>query len=147
MLALNAGSLEGVEDAVKGIVAMQRPTQFLVLDKTGEETIKFLRSLTSERRPPIRKGGPSRPAHPGHWADRSGDLARAYDYVVLPTTLGYQLILTNDMEYAEDLEGMSGFFVLSGAIDENGPVEKSMRLVMADISPDWIFQSWDVSSA
>lgn len=52
----------------------------LTMDQVGWEVISFLRSLGSETRPPARPGEPDRRAHPGGWADITGNLANAYRF-------------------------------------------------------------------
>ena len=47
-------------------------------DEMMEDEVGFLQSFTAEMRPPLRKGQPPRPAHPGHWADVTGDLASSF---------------------------------------------------------------------
>ena len=53
-----------------------------ILDLVGREAIAFLRSTTSELRPPVRKGEGPRQAHPGGWADITTNLAGAYTHDV-----------------------------------------------------------------
>ncbi len=112
-----------------------------ILDKIGIETIAFLRSHTSETRPPARKPGGkmtgTRPAHPGGWADVTGDLARAYSYDVSTNSDGVVLTLRNTMEYAIYLEARDGYFVLSGVTEAGGPVVRALRDVVHEIAPGW----------
>lgn len=54
-----------------------------VLTVSGIEAVSFLRSLTGETRPGVRAGDPPRRAHPGGWADITGNLSNAYAFEVL----------------------------------------------------------------
>lgn len=53
-----------------------------MLELTGIETVAFLRSLTGNMQPPRNKGEGPRRAHPGGWADVTGNLANAYSFEV-----------------------------------------------------------------
>lgn len=52
------------------------------LDAAGTEEVNFLRSLTSTMRPPVKAGEGMRRAHPGNWADITGNLKAAYTHEV-----------------------------------------------------------------
>lgn len=52
------------------------------LEAAATEYINFLRSTTHEMRPPARTGEGLRAAHPGGWADITGNLNRAYWFMV-----------------------------------------------------------------
>lgn len=118
-------------------IPVEKKIEF-VLREVGIETIAYLRKLTGELRPPWPSaGGPNRPAHPGHWADRTGNLANAYGWEVSPLPDGFVLALYNTMEYAVYLEAHDGFFVLSGVTERGGPVEKAVREAIATIAPEW----------
>lgn len=105
---------------------------YRILQMVGDATIAYLRSYTSEMRPPARSGDTKeRPAHPGHWADDTGALAGAYRYEVQRRGGEVRLVLLNDMEYAIYLEVRDGFFVLSGVTDPGGPVENALRQALA----------------
>lgn len=104
------------------------------LEAIGIEATNWLRSLTAEMVPPagsrlvVRADGTShlytpprhrgegeRQAHPGHWADVTGQLALSYGYEVLRVGAGvWMLELHNTSEYAEALENRSGYWVLEG---------------------------------
>jgi hypothetical protein len=108
------------------------------LEATGIKTVEFLRSFTSEVRPPKRGATEPRPAHPGHWADVSSHLALSYgSHVEHGEQGGYRLVMTNSAEYAAALEARDGFFVLSGVTERGGPVEMALREAVASIAPDW----------
>jgi hypothetical protein len=110
----------------------------LILEAVGASTIAYLRSLTSEMRPPARGKDEYRRAHPGHWADVTGQLANSYSYEV--ERRGDDevvLILRNDAEHAIYLEAREGFFVLSGVADPGGPVEQAIRRVVPIVAPGW----------
>lgn len=88
------------------------------LELVGTRVVNYLRSLTESMRPPVRSGEGPRQAHPGGWADVSGQLAISYHYEVRrlgPTT--FELILSNNAEYAEALEARDGYFVIAGVFD------------------------------
>jgi hypothetical protein len=137
-----------------------------VAEAVGALTIAYLRSLTNEMRPPIGaqrrmgllglgrgqqgpreaieymsrgKGGP-RPAHPGHWADVTGQLALSYSYEVRRTFGGIELVLKNNAEYAMALEAHDGYFVLTGVTEPGGPAEQALRRAVAEIAPGWEFR-------
>lgn len=52
------------------------------LEKSGFDLVAFYRTITSELRPPVRAGDGMRQAHPGHWADITGNLASSYRFTV-----------------------------------------------------------------
>ena len=52
------------------------------LEAAAIEYINYLRSTTHELRPPAKKGEGLRAAHPGGWADITGNLNRAYWFLV-----------------------------------------------------------------
>lgn len=54
-----------------------------MLELTGIEAVAFLRSLGAEMRPPRNPGEGPRRAHPGGWADVTGNLANAYSSEVV----------------------------------------------------------------
>lgn len=99
-----------------------------LLQLVGQDTVSYLRSLTTEMRPPARAGEPDRRAHPGHWADVTTNLRQAYGYRVERSgDHALLLILDNTMEYAATLEARDGFFVLGGVMERDGPVEQAIR--------------------
>lgn len=112
-----------------------------IAEMIGVETIAYLRSLTSEMRPPIKAGGKWRKAHPGHWADRRSTLALSYAYEVVEQAGLVTLILRNTAEYAIYLELHDGFFVLSGVTDDNGPAEQALRRAAKRVAPEWTFEA------
>jgi hypothetical protein len=128
---------DGVLDMVKETIASSQDRVRLVASAVGAETVAFLRSLTSEMRPPARSGGQLRPAHPGHWADVTGDLARAYAWELQLDGETIVLALMNSMAYAATLEARDGYFVLSGVADPGGPVEEALRRAVEKVAPDW----------
>lgn len=106
----------------------------MALEAIGVEATNWLRSLTSEMRPPpgsrlvVRADGTSylytpprhrgegeRQAHPGHWADVTGQLSLSYSHEVLGAGAGvWMLEMRNTSAYAEALEKHSGYWVLEG---------------------------------
>jgi hypothetical protein len=103
----------------------------------GEESVAYLRSLTDEMRPPVRKGEGARRAHPGGWADVRGTLALGYAYEVEALPTGARLRMLNPVEYAVYLDVRENFYVLRGFFDEFGSGEYApgleiVRRVAAD---------------
>jgi len=132
-----ATAIQGIAEALAPLDRDNTTKVRQLLNAVGLKTVAYLRSQTSERRPPVRAGGNERPAHPGHWADISGQLAASYDKDVQETPGGYRLVMTNSAEYAAALEARDGFFVLSGVTDPGGPLEVALRQAVATIAPEW----------
>lgn len=127
------GVLEAVEELEKTTLDKMRP----LITAVGFETVAFLRSLTQEMRPPLRKGENPRPAHPGHWADRTGHLARSYRSEREDGRDSITLVLQNDAGYAEELENRDGYWVLKGVAERDGPVMKALIMLVERIAPSW----------
>jgi hypothetical protein len=134
----------------------------LALEQVGQEVVDFLRTLAEppEWRPGLARSrrtgklyqpgfigprransrikleGPRR-AYPGHWAARSGQLALSYSFEVVVGADSVTLILRNTAEYAFWVEVMDGFYVLSGVMDDGGPVEHALRAIVGRLFPDW----------
>jgi hypothetical protein len=102
--------------------------------KTGR--LYQARRLGMRHRPDTQVEGPRR-AHPGEWADRSGQLALSYSFEVIREAHSVSLVFRNTAEYALYVEEMDGFFVLSGVTDPGGPVEVAFRAIAARLFPDW----------
>lgn len=81
--------------------------------------------------------GRPRQAHPGHWSDITGDLARAYAWDVAADGTGATLTLQNTMEYAVHLEKRDGYFVLGGIMEAGGPVHQALVRAAAIVAPSW----------
>jgi hypothetical protein len=143
MFKMDVGALLGVDETIRELEIDAKDRLVILMQEIGELTLEYLRSFTTEFAPPIRPGDPARRRHPGYWADRSGDLARAYDYVVSPAGDGVNLVFANDMPYAAELEARDGYFVLSGVTDKGGPVEQAMRAAVAKVAPDWEVVSYE----
>ncbi len=109
----------------------------VLFETTGEEVVGHLKSYTSARRPPIRPGGPSRPAHPGGWADVSKELMEGYGYRVTVRRGGAQLEIFNTAGHAVHLEARDGYFVVTGVMDEGGPVWQALRRRLREVAPEW----------
>lgn len=136
----------------------------IVLDQVGTDVVAWLRSYTNEWRPPAsargssvlhrvrdKKGGRSvrmvrapgsgsqgkRRAHPGHWADITGDLKAKYGYRVKRTRNSVRLEIFNESEHAVYVEAMDGFFVVKGMADAQGPIDQRLRAVLRQIAPNW----------
>lgn len=134
----------------------------IVLDQVGADVVAYLRSYTNEWRPAVgsrgtsalsrvrdRKGGRKahivrapgsgsggkRRAHPGHWADITGDLMEKYAYKVVREPSGVRLEITNTSGHAIYVEAMDGFFVLKGITDKGGPLDQRLRAVLPLIAP------------
>jgi hypothetical protein len=136
-MSMIAKELEGVAEAVRDAEVDIEQKLRKVADYVGIKTIEHLRDFINETRPPIRPGEPARKARRGHWADQSGNLARAYRHEVEVTNNGVVLVLMNSMEYAAVLDVREGFFVLRGVADKGGPVEMMLRRAIEVIAPDW----------
>jgi len=129
--------LEGLTETLKEIEADISVKLRKVADFVGIRTIELLRSYINETRPPVRPGEPARKARYGHWADNSGNLARAYDYNVEQTPNSITIVFSNSMDYAAALDVKEGFFVLRGVADRGGPVEQMLRRAVQELAPDW----------
>jgi hypothetical protein len=129
--------LDGVVLDLDAIEADVMDKLTAIAEMVGVETVAFLRSHTAEMRPPARRGGPRRPAHPGHWADVTGQLANGYEWEVRRGANEVTLILKNGVEYAVWLEMHEGYFVLGPVVDPGGPAEQALRRAADRIAPDW----------
>lgn len=143
MFTATAGQMQGIAEALASLERDQREKIRQLLVAIGELTVSYLRSFTAKTRPPLRGKNAPRPAHPGEWADVSGQLAASYGYTVEATSGGWALALTNSAEYAAALEARDGFWVLSGVTDRGGPVETALRRALATVAPDWTVVSYD----
>lgn len=107
------------------------------LELVGIQVVNYLRSLTDSMRPPVKADEGPRQAHPGGWADVSGQLALSYHYDVRrlgPTT--FELTISNNAEYAEALEARDGYFVISGVFD-SGLIYEMLEAAFTDVfGPD-----------
>lgn len=122
---------------------VRRAVQVVAID-----TVAFLRSHTEQIRPPARnpftgkKTGP-RPAHPGRWADITGDLARAFKGEAVrlfePRAI-VALLLTNIMEYAEHLEGKHGYWIFEPLLVEGGRIDQMLGAVLRSIDPSFTIE-------
>jgi hypothetical protein len=134
---LVAREMMGLAESFAEIEASTYDKALLMLRETGELTVEYLKSETSERRPPYYAGGPWRLAHPGHWADRSETLRDAYRYTVEIAPPKLNMINDDPGGYGALLEKRVGFFVLSGVTDPGGPLEKALQRAMGVVAPDW----------
>lgn len=144
---LSVNDAEWVEELDK-LDMDQRMKLAMMLVTVGHETVAYLRSLTPHMRPPARTGEGERAAHPGGWADITGQLALSYRFEVwvgssrlvyldeyetrgsIPATLPpgrVKLVMLNDAEYAADMEERDGYWVLSGVTAPGAPLEKAVR--------------------
>ena len=143
MFKMVPGQLEGLDELLRSMEIEAKDRLVLLMQEIGERTLEFLRSYTNQTAPPIRKGDPPRRRHPQYWADRTGDLARAYDYTVTVSGNVVNLTFANDMGYAAELEGRDGYFVLKGVTERGGPVEAALRQALAIVAPDWELVSYE----
>ena len=152
------------QEAVRNAIPQGTRLLAQVLEMIGWETVSWLRSHTDKMRPPIRKGLAERPAHPGEWADVSGDLARAYRFEIwaglnrvrwsaegeavtvrgviprqIEPTAGLTLFIVNSWAYAAALEAKNGYWVVSGVGDENSPVFRALYAAIAAM-PEWTIE-------
>jgi hypothetical protein len=106
------------------------------LNEIGKRVMQHLQSYTNERRPPVKRGGLPREAHPGHWADVTRDLVSKYGWTVAENTL----VLFNESDHAVYLEERDGFFVLRGILEPGGVFERILVEVIQEFYPDWIVE-------
>ena len=102
------------------LLSLQRDTEQAVLaalEATGLEAIDHARSLTSTLAPPAKKGEGPRQAHPGGWADVTGQAAASFEQQAeqVSETL-FALTVLNAAEHAHYLEA-NGYWVLSGLFE------------------------------
>lgn len=137
----------------------------LLLETVGLEAVSYLRSLIGDTRPPARVGGSARRAHPGGWADVTGQLAASYYFAVtvgsrrlvwtepvapgttnnppkrggIPRTLPpgrLSLVLGNLADHAVYVEAMDGYYVLTGVTEEAGPIESALRRAALEVGAE-----------
>jgi hypothetical protein len=112
-----------------------------VARRAGERTVEILKSYDFTLEPrPTKKGRrrmDHRPRHPGGWADKSGRLARSYDYEVARTGDGVALTILNTDAKATLVEARDGYFVVSGVTEAGGPVDRALREAIAELAPGW----------
>ena len=125
--------------AIRALAIQASDKAAMVLESAGIDTIAFLRSLTEEMRPPVRSGQGERQAHPGHWADVTGQLVNSYAWAVASdiSSRDVVLILSNGAEYAAALEKRDGYYVLKDVAEPGGPLEQAIRRAVAVIAPEW----------
>lgn len=134
----DAGFREAIREAHEAGQREDIRTLRDILDVVGAETVAWLRSHTAGLRPPAKAGEPDRRAHPGGWADVTGQLAASYDHTVRQNNAHtVTLTLSNAAEYAVYLEARDGYFVLSGAVEPGGPVDRFLRGRLSAILPHW----------
>lgn len=126
-----------VQKAIRALRVDARRKIVLVLQQVGLETMAYLRSLTTEMRPPAAGKDNSRRAHPGHWADVTGQLAGSYSWEVEEHGDEVVLVLRNDAAHAIWVEMREGFFVLSGVADPGGPVQQALERIIPRVAPGW----------
>lgn len=95
------------------------------LEAVGALAVNYARSETGETQPPVKASEPPRPAHPGGWADVTGNLAGSYFYETGQIRARvFYLSIGAGQPYAEYLEDM-GYWVVSGLFD--GFVQQALR--------------------
>lgn len=156
-MRLFEGSVESpdLRDLIANLEANTTDTVHAVLEFVRKDVLYFLKSYTDVQRPPryqrkfVLKEGlyrvkvPNsdrtgwRPAHPGGWADISGDLKKRY-YTDLQLVNGaWRLAVGNRSEHAAYVEAMDGFFVVSGVLEPGGPVARSIRRALTALGVSW----------
>lgn len=140
-------AVTGVAETIRQIEVDTGAKVLLLLDEIGQLTVEYLQSITSERRPPVYPDQSFRYAHPGHWADRSGDLAAAYRYEVDGQRFRLTIINDDPGGYGAILEARVGFFVVTGVTNAGGPVEKAMQRAIQIVAPDWSFTGFSDATA
>lgn len=111
-----------------------------VLEVVGTKLDAWARTLTATMRPPTRRGGPFRPAHPSplNWADVSGQLAASYQHEVFHVGEGrWRLEWRNIAEHAVYVEARDGFAVVMGVIEPTGPAAAMIIDAFAQAAPGW----------
>ena len=101
---------------------------------SGVDVMNFAKSHTSEMRPPVREGEGERAAHPGRWADDTGELIGTHtsEYLKMYKHI-HRVFLRTNMEYDEALEQMDGFSVLDYLI-EGGHATKFVEARLKEIN-------------
>lgn len=101
----------------------------LSLEYTLRKGANDAKGLTSTNQPPVKVGEGERKAHPGLWADESGNLANSIQTSM--TTRGSKIRgeLFTDRSYASELEGKKrkrgGTYSVIGYLFENNTDAKS----------------------
>jgi hypothetical protein len=116
------------------------PLEGAAASTLGQRTRKGRLRKDGTRGPRTGKREVGRQAHPGHWADVTGQLALSYAFTVVTTPKGAMLTISNSAEYAAALEARDGYFVLSGVMEDGGPVEQAIRRAAAALAPGWIIR-------
>jgi hypothetical protein len=137
MFALAETELTGLEELVRRLEGDARVKLRRVAEFIGERTVEYLKSYTSEIRPPTTPGGPTGPAHPGHWKDITKQLVEGYGSRVTEDVDGLTLEVFNRSDHAIFVEMRQGYFVLHSVMDPGGPVEQALRKAVAQIAPEW----------
>lgn len=133
-IALPMEVRQAVRDLERPLFAKLR----VLLRRVGQRTVRYLRSYTGEYRPAAQEGDPTRPEHPGGWADITGRLRKGYRQSVRQYRARGEIVLAlkNDVWYAHILEVRDGFWVLQGVAEPGGPVEVAIRDAIAELAPD-----------
>ena len=136
---------------IKDIEASTDEKVGIIMEQVGIEMILFLKSYTTRMQPPDYRvtyyGGDKtapRPAHPGNWADISGQLRVHYRHKVEKLATGnWSLAIWNDAT-AEDghnlaayVESREGYFVVTGIMEPGGVVMWTLQRAIKRICPDW----------
>lgn len=137
MLELTA-KLEGLDELLTTTMMEVEAKAALALEFIGVQAVAYLRSLTTEMRPPVRRSESFRAAHPGHWADVTGNLSNSYGFRVIGTSL----MLYNTAEYAIWLEDRHGFYVLSGVMGGSGasPIVDAARRIIGSLGGELVVE-------
>lgn len=134
------GDFIGLPESFEEISGHLAADAYVMMLEVGERVVEKLKSHTSERRPPARRGGADRFAHPGHWADVTGQLVADYRYEVIKKGrkgLSELHIINDDSGgYGAILEEREGFFVLRGIDERGGLIDQEMRAAIAEYMSD-----------
>lgn len=87
-----------------------------VAELVANEIVNYARD-TGEygTQPPAKAGEGKREAHPGGWADITGNLANSIQTRIEQDGITVRAIIEATMEYAEKLDAKTGYDVLGGA--------------------------------
>lgn len=147
MLTVAAGETEGTDKLIEELQRDALKRLEPLAQQVGDDVIRYLRELIAERQAPWPDpAGPGRQERRGHWADRSGELARSYRVEVERDSQSVRLVLRNDSDHAFWVEVMDGLFVLSGVLEPGGPVDHAFREIAARVAPDFEIVVGDVET-
>ena len=126
--------MEGLEEAAAEVEKGTFDGLHVFFDRVLYAVVGQLKTSIGKTRPPVKKGGPLRPALLGHWGSISGTLAGAYRHDVRragPAELDAAVINDDPGGYGAVLERRAAFFVVRGIEQPGGPVDQQMAKALA----------------